>query len=167
MAYRNKTYVAFDADSDIHYYRLMQAWKQNDGTGFDFVDAHELNDIRPWSTEESKKAALRERMKNSKVFVLLVGDKTKYQNTYVRWECEQALRQELPIIVVNLGGKRSIDEERCPLILRDRLAIHVSYNAAIIQKALESWPANFESCKTQGKAGPYYYKDEVYMGLGL
>jgi hypothetical protein len=32
MAYRNKTYVAFDGDSDIRYYRLMKAWKQNDNT---------------------------------------------------------------------------------------------------------------------------------------
>lgn len=27
MTYRNKTYVAFDGDKDIRYYRLMQAWK--------------------------------------------------------------------------------------------------------------------------------------------
>jgi hypothetical protein len=30
--YTNKTYVAFDADSDIRYYRLMQAWKKNNLT---------------------------------------------------------------------------------------------------------------------------------------
>ena len=34
MAYRNKTYVAFDADSDIRYYRLMTAWKQSDYSDF-------------------------------------------------------------------------------------------------------------------------------------
>ena len=28
MAYRNKTYVCFDGDKDMHYYRLMCAWKQ-------------------------------------------------------------------------------------------------------------------------------------------
>lgn len=32
MAYRNKAYVCFDGDADIHYYRLMQAWHQNDAT---------------------------------------------------------------------------------------------------------------------------------------
>ncbi len=41
--YTNKTYVAFDADSDIRYYRLMQAWKKNNNTTFDFYDAHDLN----------------------------------------------------------------------------------------------------------------------------
>lgn len=34
MPYRNKTYVAFDADSDIRYYRLMKAWKQSDNSEF-------------------------------------------------------------------------------------------------------------------------------------
>jgi hypothetical protein len=28
MAYRNKVYVSMDADNDLHYYRLMRAWKQ-------------------------------------------------------------------------------------------------------------------------------------------
>ena len=167
MAYQNKTYIAFDADSDIHYYRLMQAWKQNDNTDFNFYNAHEIHSIQPWSTEESKKAALRERMQNSKVFVLLVGDKTRFQNTYVRWEIEQALKMNLPIIGVNLNGKRSMDEERCPLILRDQLAVHVTFNPAIIQYALENWPSSDTLLKSAGKTGPYYYPDTVYTKLGL
>lgn len=167
MAYRNKAYIAFDADSDIHYYRLMQAWKQNDHTNFDFNNAHDLNDIRPWSSEEAKKTALRERMKNSNVFILLVGEKTKFQNTYVRWEIEQALKQGLPIIAVNLDGKRSMDENKCPLILRDQLAVHVTFNVAIIQYALENWPTTHESYVAEGKTGPYYYVESVYNNLGL
>ena len=42
MAYRNKVFVSFDGDADIHYYRLMCAWKQNDRTPFNFYDAHDL-----------------------------------------------------------------------------------------------------------------------------
>jgi hypothetical protein len=26
MAYRKKTYIVFDGDNDMHYYRLMTAW---------------------------------------------------------------------------------------------------------------------------------------------
>lgn len=167
MAYRNKTYIAFDADSDIHYYRLMQAWKQNDNSDFNFANAHDVNDIRSWSSEESKKIALRERMANSKILILLVGEKTKFQNTYVRWEIEQAMKMGLPIIGVNLNGKRSMDSDRCPLILRDKLAVHVSYNPAIIQYALEHWPSSDAAYKSQGKTGPYYYVDSVYQTLGL
>ena len=39
MAYRNKVYVCFDGDTDIKYYNLMKAWKQNDNTNFNFYDA--------------------------------------------------------------------------------------------------------------------------------
>ncbi len=168
MAYRSKIYTAFDADSDIHYYRLMQAWKQNDNTVFDFNNAHDLNEIRSWSSEDSIKTALRERIKNSKIFILLIGEKTKFQNTYVRWEIEQALKLGLPIIAVNLNGKRSIDETRCPLILREnKLAIHVSFNRAIIQRAIEKWPSSHESYTREGKSEPYHYKESVYTDLNL
>ena len=37
MPYRNKTYVCFDADNNIHYYYLMLAWKQSDNTNFQFL----------------------------------------------------------------------------------------------------------------------------------
>ena len=47
------------------------------------------------------------RLKNTKIFVLLVGEKTKYLYKYVKWEIEQALSLNLPIIVVNLNGKRA------------------------------------------------------------
>ena len=67
MAYRNKTYISFDADSDIQYYYLMKAWKQNDNTSFDFYDAHDVNNNYDKS-EESIKAALQERFRNSKCF---------------------------------------------------------------------------------------------------
>ena len=50
MAYRNKTYVAFDGDKDIHYYYLMRAWKDNDNVDFNFYDAHDLNTALDTST---------------------------------------------------------------------------------------------------------------------
>ena len=32
MAYRNKTYVAFDGDNDMWAYAYMKGWKQNDSS---------------------------------------------------------------------------------------------------------------------------------------
>ena len=78
MAYRNKTYVAFDGDNDMRYYNLMKAWKQSDSTDFNFYDAHDLNTARDSSQTDSIKRKLSERMANSKIFVLLLGEK---QNT--------------------------------------------------------------------------------------
>ena len=75
-----------------------------------------MNTARDSSQEESIKAQLAERMRNSKVFVLLVGEHTRYLTKFVIWEIDQAISRNLPIIVVNLNGKRSMDDERCPTL---------------------------------------------------
>lgn len=167
MSYRNKTYVCFDGDTDIHYYRLMCAWKQNDGIDFNFYNAHDLNSARDTSTEETIKRKLRERINNSKVFVVLIGEKTRNLHKFVRWEMEQALSLDLPIIGVNLNGFRRQDTERCPPIIRDQLAVYISFNAAIMQYALEDWPDSHFDFRKQEKSGPYHYIDDVYKRLNL
>ena len=167
MAYRNKTYVAFDADKDIRYYRLMTAWRQTDYTEFKFYDAHDLARIMHFSNEDTIKRNLRERLSNTKIFILLVGESTRFLYKFVRWEIEQALKMGLPIIVVNLNGLRYLDNTNCPSILKDELALHVSYNKRIIQKALEEWELLHNQYKREGKTGPYNYYDSVYRLLGL
>ncbi|MDL2260799.1 TIR domain-containing protein [Methanimicrococcus sp. OttesenSCG-928-J09] len=166
MAYRNKTYVAFDGDNDIRSYNLMKAWKQNDNTEFNFYDAHDLNTARDSSSEETIKRKLRERMDNSKVFVLLIGENTKNLYRFVRWEIELALEKDLPIIAVNLNHSRSQDS-RCPPILKNELAIYIPYKSAIMQHALENWPNSHIQYRKEGKTGWYYYTDSVYKSLGL
>lgn len=61
MAYHNKVYVSMDADNDLHYYRLMQAWKQNDNIGFNFYDAHDINNIYDKSEASIKVVCFSER----------------------------------------------------------------------------------------------------------
>ncbi len=167
MVYRNKTYVSFDADNDIHYYRLMLAWKQNDNTSFNFYDAHDLNILMSYSNEDTIKLRLRERLKNSKTFIILIGEHTQYLYKFVRWEMEQALSLNLPIIGVNLNGKRCIDYKRCPPIIKNELVIYVSFNLKIIQFALENWESWHYTHQKEGKTGPFYYKDEIYSKLGI
>jgi len=167
MAYKNKVYVAFDADNDIHYYRLMQAWKQNDNTEFDFHNAHELNRLMAWSSEETIKEKLRVRFQNTRIFILLIGEQTKYLHKFVRWEIEQALKRNLPIIVVNLNGKRSMDYDLCPAILKNELVIHVSFNQKILQYALDNWEDSNNKHKQNEETGAYYYKESVYQDLDL
>ena len=167
MAYRNKVFVSFDGDNDIHYYRLMQAWKQNDRTAFNFSDAHDINTALDTSTEETIKRRLSERLANTRVVVSLIGEGTRYLYKFVRWELEQALARGLPIIGVNLNGRRSRDSESCPPVIRDALVVYVSFQAAILQHALENWPNEYTRRQSKGTTGPRHYKDEVYKRLGL
>jgi hypothetical protein len=167
MPYRNKTFVSFDGDTDMHYYRLMTAWKQHDGMDFNFYNAHDINTARDSSQEASIKAQLAERMRNSKSFILLVGERTRYLTKFVQWEIEQAIRRNLPMIVVNLNGKRDLDQVRCPETAKTALAIHIPFNASIIQYALDHWPESHDRYTAQGKSGPYYYNADVYKQLQL
>lgn len=164
MSYRNKTYVAFDGDSDIKYYRLMRAWKKTDGSAFNFYDAHDINTARDSSQEESIKKQLRIRMDNSKVFVLLIGKNTRYLRKFVKWEIETAIRLGLPIIAVNLNGSKSKDN-LCPASLDGELAIFIPFGKQITQYALENWPNCYFLHKNAGQIGAYYYKDNVYKKL--
>lgn len=168
MAYRNKTFVSFDGDNDMHYYRLMAAWHQNDNTPFSFYNAHDLMQARDSSTEETIKASLMERLRNSKVFVLLIGENTRFLYKFVRWEIEQAIRREMPIVAVNLNGRRSMDSERCPPVLQNALAMYVSFNPRIMQHALEHWP-DFDAQKRRKfeTSGAHYYNNDVYARYGL
>lgn len=166
MAYKNKTYIAFDGDTDMHYYRLMAAWKANDGIDFNFHNAHDLNTARDSSQEESIKRQLRERFANSKIFIILIGEKTKNLFKFVKWEIEAALKLGLPIVAVNLNDVRNRDD-RCPPVLRDELAIYVPFKLKIIEYAMNNWPASHAQFKLEGKAGPYKYNEGIYKDLGL
>ena len=167
MAYRSKVFVSFDGDNDIRYYNLMRAWKQNEDISFNFIDAHDLNTALDTSLEATIKLRLKERLRNAKVFVPLIGSRTKYLYRFVRWEMEQALSLGLPIIGVNLNGLRQKDANLCPPIIRDELVVYVSFSAAILQYALEYWPDRHNELCRQKKTRSYYYKDEVYERLGL
>ena len=167
MTYTNKAYIAFDADNDIRYYRLMQAWKDNEHHSFDFNDAHDLNNLMHYSSEETIKNKLQERLRNTKVFVLLVWKNTRYLYKFVRWEIEQAIKRDIPIVVVNLNWKRSIDSDDCPAIAKDNLSIHVSFNQKIIIHAINNWPDLYKKYKSEWKDWGYYYKESLYKELWL
>lgn len=167
MAYRNKTYVCFDGDSDIHYYRLMLAWKRNNGLSFDFHDAHDLNTARDSSQEDSIKRQLKQRLDNAKLLVVLIGEQTRHLYKFVRWEMEQAIAMDIPIVGVNLNGERCLDKKRCPPVIREELAVYTSFNAAILGHAIDNWPSSHAAYRTQNKTGPYYFYDSVYSSLGL
>ena len=126
MAYTKKIYVCFDADNEIHWYRLMPAWKENDNIAFNFNNAHEINNLRDGSSEDQIKKKLRERLQNTKVLVILIGEKTKNLYKYVRWEIDYAIEKDIPIIAVNLNKNKTRDD-LYPPTLRDKLAIYAPF----------------------------------------
>lgn len=168
MAYRNKTYVCFDADKDMYYYNLLKAWNESDKFDFVMYNAHEINNLRNYSSEETIKRKLLERLKNSKVMIVLVGEKTKNLYKYVRWEIEQAIRLDIPIIAVNIVknyyGKyeRKLDIYNCPPILRNTTALHIAFREKIINIAIQNWKLSPNNMPSDW----YYYDDNIYSQSG-
>lgn len=167
MAYRNKAYVCFDGDTDIQYYNTLKMWRDNDNIDFSFYDAHDINTAYDTSQEESIKKQLRIRMANSNLFIILVGEHTKNLRKYVQWEIELAKKKDLPIIVVNLNRKKSMDSNLCPVAVRDSLSIHIPFKKNVIKYAMEHWPTEHKRHREKNEDKSFKYVKEFYDGLGL
>jgi hypothetical protein len=171
MSYRNKTYVAF-ASEDIRYYRLMEAWRENKHIDFDFYDAHDLYVSRDTSKPETIKRNLRERMKNAKQIVLLGSSDCHRKGSdgvsFLAHEIEVLMEFDLPVVIANLDGDRSIDKNFIPrpLLDADYYTISVSFQPAIIQFALDDFADNYYTNR-RTKSGPYQYAARVYSNLGI
>lgn len=166
MSYRNKTYVIFDGDEDMWAYRYMRGWKANENIAFDFFDAHDLKPLTDRAGEDTVKRRLRERLGNTKQAIVLIGEKTKNLYRFVRWELETCMNLDIPIIVVNLNGQRSQDENLCPPIIRDEYVVHIPFKLKIIQYALDNFPGEYHR-RSQSDKGPRLYNASVYTQLGL
>lgn len=168
MSHRNKTYVIFDGDNDMWAYAYMKGWKNNENIDFNFYDAHDIKPLTDKASNETYiKKRLRERMENTKQVIVLVGESTKYLYKYVRWEIELAIELDLPIVVVNLNRLRNMDNNLCPPILRDKNALHISFNQKIIKYSLDNFPSFYYYGRDKSKNTYYYYGENVYKELNL
>lgn len=164
MVYRNKTYIAFDGDNDIRYYRLMKAWRDNENHDFNFHDAHDINTARDNSSEESIKRQLRERFANSRMLIVLIGEDTWRLTKFVQWEIETAIRLDLPIVAVNLNGSKNKDN-KCPPALQGELALFVPFNQKAIMRAMDIWSSDHERYRREGMKSHFELTDAVYRQL--
>src|SRR5437867_12460232 len=99
-----RTFVGFSS-TDIHYYRLMQAWKAHEHIDFDFCDCQLEKEI--YSDDEGYiKRKCRERLYISGKYIMLIGEDTRHKHKYVSWEAEVAIEKDCTIIGVNLDKSR-------------------------------------------------------------
>ena len=168
MGYRNKTYVIFDGDEDMWAYAHMKGWKTLKHIDFDFNNAHDLKPLaNNVDNEALVKRRLAERMENTKQVIVVVGEKTKNLYRFVRWEIEQAQRQNIPIVVAYLNKSRGLDNNLCPPILKGKNAIHVAFRMKIIKLALDNFPDFYKNQIDKTKTSNWYYNASVYKNLGL
>lgn len=156
MSYKNKTYVMFDADTDIRMYRLMTAWKANSNIDFNFHDAHELNNLRATASEQQIKRKLRERLNGTKQAIVLVGENTKNLYKFVRWEIEVVLSMDIPIIAVNLCKSNTETVRTPPILIKKAYFVSVPFEQSKIKYALDNFPSEYHREKSKAPDARHY-----------
>jgi hypothetical protein len=149
-----RTFVGFSG-TDIHYFRLMQAWKNNEHIDFDFADVQLNREINS-DKEEYIKRICREHINRAGTFIQLIGEDTKWKYKYVRWEAEVAKEKGCRIIGVNLNRRKRIDE-LCPPVIRNIGAIFVPFSPKIIKYTLENFKMHEDD--------DWHWKDNIYQQL--
>lgn len=152
-----RSFVGFSS-TDIHNYRLMQAWKANNNIDFNFADC-QLNGALNSQNEAYIKRKCRERINMAGKYVMLIGNDTRSRHKYVRWEAEVAIEKGCTIIGVNLDGSRYMVKETCPPIIRDIGAIFVPFSPKIVAHAIENYSMHNDNDN-------YHYLDHIYTNLG-
>lgn len=169
MSYRNKTYVAF-ASEDIRYYRLMQAWRENEHIDFEFFNAHDLATARDTSQPETIRRRLRERLNNTKQVVALGTSTGKSKagdgKSFLFYEIETITKLNLPVVVANLNQDRTVNKGLIPQRFLDEnyYTVSVSFQPKIIQYALDNYVPTYAK---SDKKGPHQYPAKVYEDLKL
>ena len=165
--YKTKTYIAGDWDHDRSAVQKLYEWNRDDNLGLTFHDAHEITQARDSSLNCSIKQSLAKRLDQSKIFVLIVGEKTNkltagsckhcssydsYHGTchrkkeislksYIDFECDKAVRDKLNVIVLYRG--EFCNRNTCPESVR-----YIGYHIPMIKRidGVRYW--NYEQIKS-------------------
>lgn len=139
MAYRNGTYIAFHAegtnipiDSDFKYYNLLKAWTAKRDDEFSMIDSHEKTAaVRDTSKRETLKTRLKERIRNSKHLLLIIGKTTKLDTDWVPFEIRYAIDDcEIPVIATYTDYKYILDPSKLSLLWPEALKVRINNNTA-------------------------------------
>ena len=182
MPYRNGTYVAFHAegtnvpiDTDFKYYNLLKAWTEKTDDDFSMIDSHEKGSaVRDSSKKQTLELRLKDRLKNSKNMILIIGDTTKNDKDWVPMEIEYAVDTcDIPIIAVYPGREYILSTKELtalwPKALKDRIesgtasVIHIPFKKEPIKDAISQFD---HKNKPKGK-GLGVYSEEAYKNFGI
>jgi hypothetical protein len=181
MAYRSGTYVAFHAEdssdpteSDMKYYRLLQAWHEHDDIEFNLVNSHDkASAVRDTSERATLATSLRERLNNSRNMVLIVGQTTRFDRDWIPFEIEYAVDTcGIPLIAAYPDYQSITDPGALSGLWPDSLAQRIaSGTAQVIHVAFRRLPiraavATYDHDDLPG--GPLtYYTADTYKMWGL
>lgn len=144
MAYRTRTYIAADWENDYNAVKKLREWNNDNSLALSFVDAHEFSECRSDDTNNCNiKKNCSQNLDHSKYFVLIIGKKTKHlragyccncksfevcnnkyktNKSFIEFECDYAIRNNLPIIVLYNSWK--VDKSLCIESVVNKTTVH-------------------------------------------
>lgn len=182
MAYRNGTYVAFHAnatkqptESDMKYYRLMEAWSVRPGDAFRFINSHDkASAVRDSSKRATLEASLKTRLLNSKNMILILGETTKEDTDWVPFEIRYAIDQcEIPIIAAYPGRGPIMMPNQLSHLWPKALDVRIRNGSAhvihipFLKLPLAAAASQFSHLKYPNGGGLGSYSREAYRSWGL
>jgi len=158
MAYRNGTYIAFDAlgetnpsKSDFRYYSIIESWASNERIDFTYVNSHvKTYAVRDTSSKETLRIRIRERLSDSKNVLVILSNQTRKSGSMLSEELELAIDDyELPLIVSYTNYQLVADPSKLsrhwPNSLSKRInsglakAIHVPFKKEALLDAIQQF----------------------------
>lgn len=180
MGYRNGTYVAFDGqdttipyESDIQYFNLLKAWKGH-SNDFKFSDSHKKTySVKDSSQKDTLKRRLRERLNESKNFILILSNDTRNDREMLNYEIDVAIELGLPIIACYVGFEKILapadlysywpDSLNSAIKAKTVRCIHIPFKKAPILDAISQFSIHSEN--SLGSLS--YYSDSAYKAFGI
>ena len=149
MEQKVKIHIAADWEEDQSAVNQLYKWNREINEKFDMSDDSELADLLDGDWACSVKAVVKNKIVESDVFVLVVGDdtisvrdgscplcenyrsfsgncahgRTADKRSFIEFECELAVEAEKKIVVIYKDA--FIDKAKCPLAVRE-LGQHIS-----------------------------------------
>lgn len=182
MAYRSGTYVAFHAEgtnipteSDFKYYNLLKAWTEKTDDDFSMIDSHEKGSaVRDSSKKSTLELRLKERLRNSRNMILIIGDTTKNDKDWVPMEIGYAIDTCEILIIAAYPGYEYIMSPQLlsslwPSALKQRIenasasVIHIPFKKEPIKDAISQFNQN----KKPSGGGLGIYSKEAYKSFGI
>jgi hypothetical protein len=182
MAYRNATYVAFHAEgtsdpteTDMKYYRLLTAWHEHEDIDFGMINSHDkTSSVRDTSKRTTLMASLKERLRNSKNMILIVGKTTRMDRDWVPFEIAYAIDEcAIPVIVAYPNaGDALLDPFQFRPWWPDALASRIdNQTARTVHVPFRKQPLKAAISKYSHNEMPGWpitvYKRETYQNWGL
>ena len=153
---------------------MLKAWTEKSDDDFSIIDSHEKGSaIRDSSKKATLEARLKERLRNSKNMVLIIGETTKDDIDWVPMEITYAIDNcDIPIIAAYTGYKYILQpashSNLWPAVLKTRIdnstasVIHIPFKKEPLKDAISQF-----SHDNKPTSGLSYYSKDAYASFGI